>query len=75
MIRAAGDIASIENEELISRKHVEEAIKRNRTVEEQIKDRYGSYTKGLGTDITSAQKERSPYYFWNEHTGDDKMFH
>lgn len=75
LIRAAGDIASIENEVLISRKHVEEAIKRNRTVEEQIKDRYGSYTKGLGTDITSAQKEKSPYYFWNEHTGDDKMFH
>ncbi|HVO78365.1 MAG TPA: ATP-binding protein [Methanomassiliicoccales archaeon] len=75
LIRAAGDLATIGNEALIGRKHVEEAIKRNRTVEEQIKDRYGSYTKGLGTDITSSQKEKSPYYFWNEHAGEDKMFH
>jgi ATP-dependent Lon protease len=75
LIRAAGDIASIDNEELIGRSHVEEAIRRNRSVEEQIKDRYGSYTRGLGTDISSSQKERSPYYFWNEHTGEDSMFH
>jgi len=75
LIRAAGDLASVEGEKLIDRKQIQEAIKRNRSIEEQIKDRYGSYAKGLGSDISSSQKEKSPYYFWNEHTGDDKMFH
>ena len=74
LVRAAGDIASAEGEPLIETKHIELAIKRNKSVEEQIKDRYGSYSKGLGTDISSAQKERSPYYFWNEHAGEDNMF-
>ncbi|HXZ24376.1 MAG TPA: ATP-binding protein [Methanomassiliicoccales archaeon] len=75
LIRAAGDLASLESAQLINKDHVERAIKRNRSVEEQIKDRYGSYTKGLGTDISSSQKEKSPYYFWNEHPHDDSMFH
>jgi len=74
LIRAAGDIAVSEEAELIEPKHIEMAIKRSKTVEEQIKDRYGSYTKGLGSDISSSQKEKSPYYFWNEHPGNDQMF-
>lgn len=73
LIRAAGDIAVSEGAGIIEPKHIELAIKRSRTVEEQIRDRYGSYTKGLGTDISSSQKEKSPFYFWNEH-GDDQMF-
>jgi ATP-dependent Lon protease len=74
LIRAAGDIAITEEAPIIEPKHIELAIKRSKTVEEQIKDRYGSYTKGLGTDISSSQKEKSPYYFWNEHSGNDQMF-
>lgn len=75
LIRAAGDIAVHGNAPLIEPEHIELAIKRSKTAEEQIKDRYGSYTKGLGTDLSSSQKEKSPYYFWNEHSGDDQMFH
>jgi ATP-dependent Lon protease len=74
LIRAAGDIAVSEEAERIEPKHIEVAIRRSKTVEEQIKDRYGSYTRGLGTDISTSQKEKSPYYFWNEHSGNDQMF-
>jgi ATP-dependent Lon protease len=74
LIRSAGDLAVIEGEQLIEEKHIKSALKRSKPVEEQIKDRYGSYQKGLSTDITSSQKEKSPYYFWNEHEN-DQMFH
>ena len=72
LIRAAGDMAVVEGATLITAKHIARAVVRSKSAEEQIKDRYGSYTKGLGTDISSAQKERSPYYFWNETK--DSMF-
>lgn len=75
LIRSAGDLAVIDDDEFIMEKHIKKALKRSRTAEEQIQDRYGSYMKGLSTDISSAQKERSSYYFWNEHRGDDSMFH
>lgn len=75
LIRSAGDIAVTNGDLLIDEKHIGKALKRSRAVEEQIRDRYGSYMKGLSTDISSAQKERSSYYFWNEHRGDDSMFH
>jgi len=73
LIRAAGDLAVGENAELITATHISKAVERSKSAEEQIKDRYGSYTKGLGTDISSAQKEKSPYYFWNQTK--DSMFH
>jgi|GEM_PF-6907568 len=41
------------------------------SIEEQIRDRYGSYMAGVGTDISVAQKETSPYHYWNVHEGDD----
>ena len=41
------------------------------TIEEQIKERYGSYTAGVGTDMSMSQKESSPYHYWNVHEGDD----
>jgi ATP-dependent Lon protease len=75
LIRSAGDIASVQGAEYIDEDHLSQAIKRSRAVEEQIRDRYGSYMRGLSTDISSAQKEKSSYYFWNEHRGDDSMFH
>ncbi len=70
---AAGDLATVDSAELITAAHIARAVERSKSAEEQIKDRYGSYTKGLGTDISSAQKEKSPYYFWNETK--DSMFH
>ena len=73
LIRAAGDIANIEGAEFIDVDHIKRAIKRSRPAEEQIKDKYGSYMKGLSKDVSESQKEKSPYYMHNEHIG-DQMF-
>ncbi|OPY34673.1 MAG: Archaeal Lon protease [Methanomassiliicoccales archaeon PtaU1.Bin124] len=75
LIRAAGDIASVNEDPLIEERHIEIAVKRSMTAEEQIKERYGSYTQGLGSDISQAQKEKSPYYFTNENAKRDDMYH
>ncbi|HPP45172.1 MAG TPA: Lon protease family protein, partial [Methanomassiliicoccaceae archaeon] len=75
LVRSAGDLAVAMSDPVIEEKHVTAAIRRSRTVEEQIKERYGSYMRGLGTDISSAQKEKSPYYFWNEHLREDQAYH
>jgi len=75
LIRAAGDMASLDGSQLIEEKHVEVAVKRSMTTEEQIKERYGSYVKGLSTDISQVQKERSQYYFSNETADRDDMYH
>jgi ATP-dependent Lon protease len=75
LIRSAGDLAISTGDQIIEERHVIAAQKRSRTAEEQIRERYGTYMKGLGTDISSAQKERSPYYFWNEHMRDDQAYH
>jgi ATP-dependent Lon protease len=74
LIRSAGDLAVAAGDDLIEERHVIAALRRSRTAEEQIRDRYGTYMKGLGTDISSAQKEKSPYYFWNEHMRDDQAY-
>ena len=42
VIKLAGDLAFIEGSELIEKKHVEAAVKRGRTIEEQVSERYGS---------------------------------
>ena len=73
LIRAAGDIAVIEGSPLITADLIEKARKRSRPVEDQIRERYGSYMKGVSKDVSSAQKEKSQYYFENEHL-DDQMF-
>ncbi len=70
LIRAAGDLAVTEESEFITEDHIKRAIRRSRPAEDQIKERYGSYTKGLSKDISSAQKEKSQYYMENEHVGD-----
>lgn len=73
LVRAAGDIAVMEKSEFITDDHVRRALARAKPVEEQIKERYGSYQKGLSTDISDAQKQNSNYYLQNEHV-DDNMF-
>ena len=70
LLRAAGDIAVMEKAKHITEDHVERARKRSRPVEDQIKEKYGSYQKGVSKDISKAQNEKSEYYFENEHVGD-----
>jgi len=71
-VRAAGDVAVIENATLIEAKHIKDALKRARPVEEQIKERYGSYMGGVASDVSTSEKESSPYHYWNYHVHDDK---
>jgi len=75
LIRSAGDLAVSLSDPIIEERHVAAALRRSRTAEEQIRDRYGTYMRGLGSDISPAQKEQSPYYFWNEHQRDDQAYH
>lgn len=71
LIRAAGDIATIEEEHHIEARHIKEALDRSKTVEEQIKKRYGSYYGALATDITGSQRHMNPYNYWNKYPHDD----
>lgn len=70
LIRAAGDIATLEESKnkLILPEHIKDALKRSRPVEEQIKERYGSYFGGLASDMSAAQKNVDPYHYWNKYT-------
>jgi ATP-dependent Lon protease len=73
LIRTAGDLAVDDKAKFINEHHIEEAIKRCKTAEEQIKDKYGSLYKGLARDVSSAQKEGfSPYNYWDSHVHDDR---
>lgn len=72
LIRAAGDIAICEGSKLIEAQHIKDAMKRARPVEEQIKERYGSYIGGVAKDVSASEKESSPYHYWNHHVHDDK---
>ncbi len=71
LIRSAGDLAVTEEAKLIEPDHVKRATRIARSIEDQMKDRYGSYTAAVGTDMSAAQKETSPYHYWNVHEGDD----
>jgi len=72
LIRVAGDLASLAGSKFISASHVREAKKRARPVEVQIKERHGTYRKGLASDVTSSQLESAPYNYWNYTSDDDK---
>jgi ATP-dependent Lon protease len=72
LVRTAGDLAVVSGDMLIEERHIREAKKRSRTVEEQVKDRYGSYFAGIVRDISTAQKDSAPYNLWNQHLADDK---
>jgi ATP-dependent Lon protease len=71
VVRTAGDMAVLEKAKSIEPEHVKQAMKRCKSAEEQIKERYGSYYGGLARDITGAQKSQSPYNFWDSHINDD----
>ncbi|MDQ1372252.1 MAG: ATP-dependent Lon protease, partial [Candidatus Thermoplasmatota archaeon] len=72
LIRAAGDLATGEKAPRIEARHITEAMKTARPVEEQIKERYGSYMGGVAKDISTSEKESSPYHYWNYHVHDDR---
>ena len=61
----------MEDAPLITEDHIKRALKRARPAEDQIREIYGSYTKGLSKDLSESQKQKSSnYYMENEHLGD-----
>jgi len=72
LIRTAGDLAISKKDEIILPEHIELALKRSKTIEEQIAEKYGSYQRGVASDMTGAQKANSPYHYWNEEHHDDR---
>ncbi|MEM2870028.1 MAG: ATP-binding protein [Thermoplasmata archaeon] len=72
LIRTAGDLAVMSGDKLVEAAHIRAALKRSRTVEEQVRDRYGSYFAGVARDISLAQRDYAPYNLWNQHLSDDK---
>jgi len=72
LIRIAGDIAAAEGSELIEKEHVERAVRRCRSAEEQIKERYGSLFAALGRDVSASQRDGyHPYNYWEKYMDDD----
>jgi ATP-dependent Lon protease len=67
LIRTAGDLATISHSEFLEAGHVKEALVRARSIEEQIRDAYGSFYSGVQRDVTESQRQSMGYYHWNEH--------
>ncbi len=72
LVRIAGDLAASQGSPLIEPEHVRAARSRAMSAEEQIKQRWGSYRRGLHSDVTDAQRDSAPYNYWNQHTHDDR---
>ena len=55
VIRLAGDIAKDAGASLIESEHVEQAIRRGKSVEEQLRDKYGSVFGGAASEFSRSQ--------------------
>jgi ATP-dependent Lon protease len=67
LIRTAGDLAAISGSEFLEAAHVKQALVRARSIEDQIREMYGSYQSGLRQDVSESQRQNMGYYTWNEH--------
>ncbi len=66
VIRLAGDVAKMEEASLIEARHIKEAVKNARSVEQQLVDKYGSVWKGKSKDhvsghLVSEEKKATGY--------------
>ena len=64
LIRAAGDLAVVNGDKYIEKKHVERAIEISKPIEEKIEEKYGSWEYGLTHDLSKSQKP--PFNYWNQ---------
>ncbi len=67
LIRTAGDLAAVSGSPLLEASHVKDALQRARSIEEQIREVYGSLQGGIRKDVTESQRQSMGYYTWNEH--------
>ncbi|HEV2317129.1 MAG TPA: ATP-binding protein [Thermoplasmata archaeon] len=67
LLRTAGDLATVAASPFIEASHIREALGRARSIEEQIRDAYGSLQGGIRQDVTEAQRQQMGYYSWNQY--------
>jgi ATP-dependent Lon protease len=67
LIRTAGDLAAVSGSAYLDARHVQEALKRARSIEEQVREVYGSFQSGLRQESTESQRQSMGYYNWNDH--------
>jgi ATP-dependent Lon protease len=67
LIRTAGDLAAVSGSAYLDARHVQEALLRARSIEEQVREVYGSFQGGLRQESTESQRQSMGYYNWNEH--------
>ena len=67
LIRTAGDLAAVSGSEFLDASHVREALQRARSIEEQVREVYGSFQSGLRQESTESQRQSMGYYNWNDH--------
>ncbi|MCI4336725.1 MAG: ATP-binding protein [Thermoplasmata archaeon] len=67
LIRTAGDLAAVSGSECLEAAHVKAALLRARSIEEQIRETYGSLQGGLRKDVSESQRQSMGYFNWNEH--------
>jgi ATP-dependent Lon protease len=66
LLRTAGDLATISGSPFLEATHVREALARAKSIEEQIRDAYGSLQGGIRQDVTESQRQQMGYYSWNQ---------
>ena len=67
LIRTAGDLAAVSGSAVLDASHVREALRRARSIEEQVREVYGSFQGGLRQESTESQRQSMGYYNWNDH--------
>ncbi len=67
LIRTAGDLAAVSGSAYLDARHVQEALLRARSIEEQVREVYGSFQSGLRQESTEAQRQSMGYYNWTDH--------
>ncbi|HYB79085.1 MAG TPA: ATP-binding protein [Thermoplasmata archaeon] len=65
LIRTAGDLAAVSGSEFLDAGHIREALQRARSIEEQVREVYGSFQTGLRQESTESQRQSMGYYNWN----------
>ncbi|MGD0257318.1 MAG: ATP-binding protein [Thermoplasmata archaeon] len=74
LIRTAGDLAAVSGSDHLEAKHLLEALRRARSIEEQVRETYGSFQGGLRQEVTESQRQSMGYYNWNDHPPDSGQF-
>jgi ATP-dependent Lon protease len=65
LIRTAGDLAAVAGSEFLDAVHVRQALQRARSIEEQVREVYGSFQGGLRQESTESQRQSMGYYNWD----------